>query len=125
MATLKNILMLNALSSALSGFLLLVFAPAIADIFSVDQRLPFYITGAVLILFAGYIIYESLQKPVRPGRIALIYTLDALWVLGSVVIVALGLFNLSQAGYMLIGGVAIWVATMAYLQWKGLKHSTQ
>ena len=125
MATLKNILTLNALSSALSGFVLLVFAPAIAGIFNVHQRLPFYITGAVLILFAGFIIYESLQKPVRPGRITLIYTLDALWVLGSLVIVALGLFNLSQIGYMLISGVAIWVAAMAYLQWKGLKHSIQ
>jgi hypothetical protein len=122
MMYLKNILLLNAVSSGATGIGLIVFARFIADIFGVQQLSPFYGTGIFLVVFAAFVGYESLQKPIRTGRVQLISMLDNLWVLASMSIVLLGLFNLTLIGYGLITGVAFWVAAMAYLQVRGIKQ---
>ena len=122
MKNLKNVLLLNAVSSGATGMGLIIFAGFMADIFGLSQLSPFYSTGVFLVVFAGFVLYEGFQKPIRASHVLFISVLDSIWVLTSLVIVLLGLFNLSFIGYSLITGVAIWVAAMAYLQMKGIKY---
>lgn len=124
MKNLKNVLLLNAVSSGITGIGLIIFTGFIADIFGVTQLSPFYGTGIFLILFAAFVLYESLQKPIRSGRVLLISVMDGMWVIISFAIVLMGLFDLSMIGYGLISGVALWVAAIAYLQTKGIKYLT-
>ena len=122
MIYLKNILLLNAVSSGATGLGIIVLAPFIVSIFGIPQVASFYGTGIFLLFFAGFVLYESLQRPIRAGRVMIISTLDGLWVITSFAIVLMGLFKLSMIGYGIITGVALWVASMAYLQMKGIKQ---
>lgn len=121
METLKRILLINALSSGATGFLLAVMPSKVAELFQVSQSWPFVAVGIFLIVFADVVLYAFFRK--SPGRtlIKSIIYMDISWVIVSLLIVMLALFNLSTLGYVLISGVALWVALMAYLQSTGLK----
>jgi hypothetical protein len=124
MTSLKNVLLINAVSSGATGAILVVFGRLVATLFSVSQPQFFWATGVFLIAFATLVFTEARQPSPRQSRVMLITTLDTLWVIGSLVIVMLQLFNLSIMGYVLISGVALWVAAMAVLQARGLKKVT-
>lgn len=124
MTSLKNVLLINGVSSGATGLIFLVFGKFAATLFGASQPAPFWAVGVFLIAFAALVIAEGVQATPRPGRVMLITTLDTLWVVGSLIIVVLQLFDLSLMGYVLISGVALWVATMAVLQARGLKKMT-
>jgi hypothetical protein len=121
MTTLKNVLLLNGVSSGATALLLVLFPSAIATIFGTTSTLPFIGAGIFLLIFAAFVLNESRQNPLRTGMIKIILVLDILWVIDSLALVVFQLFDLSFWGYLLIGGVALWVAVMAFLQQKGLK----
>jgi hypothetical protein len=122
MTTLKNVLLLNGISSAATGMILLVFAREVAKLFGVLENEVFVATGMFLLLFGGIVVYVSRKSTLQSTLVFVIIALDILWVLSSIAIVLLGLFTLSTLGYALIMGVAAWVGVMAYLQFKGLKQ---
>jgi hypothetical protein len=122
MTTLKNVLLLNGISSAATGIILLVFAPEIARLFGVSENEVFFATGIFLFLFGCMVVYESRKSTTHSQHVLIIIALDILWVLSSMAIVLLGLFALSNLGYAIILAVAVWVGIMAYLQSKGLKQ---
>ncbi|MBT1696163.1 hypothetical protein KK083_04710 [Fulvivirgaceae bacterium PWU4] len=124
MTSLKNVLLVNGVSSGATGLILLVFGRFVATLFGSSAPAPFWAVGVFLIAFAALVVAEGVRATQRPGRVMLITTLDTLWVAGSLIIVVLQLFNLSMIGYVLISGVALWVATMAVLQARGLKKIT-
>lgn len=121
MTTLKNVLLLNGVSSGATALLLVFFPDAIATIFGTTSTLPFIGAGVFLLVFAGLVLNESRQHPLRAGMVKFIIVLDILWVIDSLVLVVFQLFDLSFLGYVLIAVVALWVALMAFLQQKGLK----
>lgn len=121
MTSLKNVLLINALSSGATGAGLVAFAGSIANLFGHTRSEAFWLVGLFLIVFSIVVFMESRQQSLRENRVRFIVILDTLWVVGSVAIVVLQLFNLSTIGYFLVGGVAAWVALMAYLQAIGLK----
>lgn len=121
METLKKVLLVNALSSAACGILLAVLPSKMAELFEVSQSWPFIATGIFLIVFADVVLYAFFRKSPGRGLIKSIIYMDISWVIISLLIVVLALFNLSALGYVLISGVALWVALMAYLQNSGLK----
>lgn len=124
MTSLKNVLLINGVSSGATGLILIAFGRFVATIFGASQPQPFWAVGVFLVAFAVLVITEALRPAPRQNRVVLITTLDTLWVIGSLVIIALQMFNLSAIGYVLTGGVALWVATMAVLQARGLKKLT-
>jgi hypothetical protein len=121
MTSLKNVLLINSLSSGVTGAGLLVFANAVAGLFGVSQPHVFWGVGAFLIAFAGLVFSESRRLHPRQSYVRLIIVLDTLWVVGSLIIVVLHLFDLSTIGYVAITAVAVWVGLMAYLQRMGLR----
>jgi hypothetical protein len=122
MTTLKNVLLLNGISSAATGLILIFFAPGVAKLFGVLENDVFLATGIFLLLFGSMVVYESRKRTAHAKHVLIIIAMDILWVLSSMAIVLLGLFTLSTLGYALIVGVAVWVGVMAYMQSKGLKQ---
>jgi hypothetical protein len=123
MISLKNVLLINGISSGVTGLLLVVFGNMAAGLFGVAQPHAFWGVGIFLIAFAVLVVTEGFQSPIRENRVRLIIALDILWVVASLLIVVLQLFTLSFIGYAAITAVAGWVGLMAYLQVRGLKKS--
>ena len=112
----------NALFSATSGITLILFHTSIASIFGVQNAMPFWIVGIMLVLFATTVYLEARQTPKRIRPVKFIIIQDLLWVLASFVIIAFHLFNLSIAGYWIIAIIAIIVGSFAYAQWRGIEQ---
>ncbi len=122
MISLKQVLLVNGVSSGATGALLMLFPAPLAGLFGVATVVPFVGVGAFLLVFAAGVGYEGLQKPPRSGRVRLIIALDVAWVVGSLVAVGALFSALSPLGNGLILAVAGWVAVMAFLQTRGLRE---
>lgn len=122
MTTLKNVMLINAVSSGATGLLLIIFSGYTAQLFSVTRQMPFVAVGIFLLLFAVLVFANSRRNPLSKGWIKLIVAIDILWVIESLIIVFPKMFGFSTIGYVLIVAVAIWVTLMAVLQAKGLQQ---
>ena len=116
MKSLKTILTVNALSSGATGLLLVIAPGFFADLFGIEATSPFVFTGWFLVLFAAFVQFVAITKAHNPGLVNLIIMLDVAWVIGSIVAILFLMNSISVIGSLLIGGVAIWVAAMAYYQ---------
>ncbi len=124
MKTLKNVMLINAISSGATGLGLAVFPKAVAGLFETTATMPFVEVGIFLIAFAALVFSVSRGNPVNARAVRLVIVLDTLWVIGSAVIVLFQPFPIAVIGYVFIGAVAVWVAAMAYLQAAGLRQIT-
>lgn len=124
MTSLKNVLLINAVSSGITGLGLVVAGKTVASLFGVSQPQAFWAVGFFLIAFAIFVFSEGVKDHPRASRVTLISTLDISWVIGSFLIVVLQLFDLSFIGYALTSAVALWVAAMAFLQLRGVKSQS-
>lgn len=124
MKTLKNVLFINALSSGATGVGLIVFASWIAELFGVITPTPVMGVGFFLVGFAILVFRESRRTILHVKMIRLIVLLDSAWVVTSLIVIVLQLFDLSSVGYFAIGAVAVWVGAMAYLQSSGVRQLT-
>ena len=120
MIPLKTTLTINAASSGATGLGLIILARPIAELFGVSETTPFFGVGIFLILFASFVLFVGASKSINPKAVRLIITLDALWVVASLVLVAIVSSSISLIGVISILGVALWVAAMAFLQNKGI-----
>ena len=121
MITLKNVLLLNAASSGVTGLILAALPGTVASLFEVTQTFPFVAVGLFLVFFAGLVFYAATRQVVNRPLIRFIVLLDFLWVVSSILIVSLQPLVISFLGYSLISAVAAWVALMAFLQYSGLR----
>ena len=124
MKTLKNVLLVNALSSGATGLGLIAFAAPVAILFGISEATPVIEVGVFLFAFAILVFREGRRTTPNLRMVKLIIILDISWVLVSLLVVVLQLFNLTPIGYFGIGAVALWVAGMAYLQINGIKRLT-
>ena len=116
MKQLKTYLTVNSIFSAISGILMLIFSNKLNDIFGLNHPYIFPIIGANLLVFAAFVYFVSHKLLSNKGMVTTITILDILWVVGSFVIVAFGLFDISKTGNILITIVALWIAFLAYKQ---------
>jgi hypothetical protein len=121
MKTLKNVLLINALSSGATGLALVLMPGIFAEVFNTSVREPFVGTGLSLIAFAVIVFLESRRDATSITWVRLIIMLDILWVLTSTMIICFQAFEISALGYFMIAAVALWVGLMAALQYAGLK----
>ena len=119
MTALRNVLMVNAITSGITGLVLVIVPGFIANLFATSYTAALVGVGIFLVAFAAVVLGASLQQPLREKTVGLIVVLDTLWVLTSIAIIVLQLLDVSRLGYFLIGAVAAWVALMAYLQFNG------
>ncbi len=124
MKTLKNVLLVNALTSGATGLGLIAFATPIAILFGISEPTPVIEVGIFLVVFAILVFREGRRTIYNLSMVKLIIALDIAWVLVSTLIVLLQLFNLTPLAYFAISAVALWVAGMAFLQINGMKRLT-
>ena len=122
MKTLKNVMLINSISSGATGLGLAAFPKIVAGLFETTTVMPFIEVGIFLIAFAALVFSVSRGNPVNARAVRLVIVLDTLWVIGSAAIVLFQPFAISIIGYGAIGAVAVWVAAMAYLQSAGLRQ---
>ncbi len=118
MNKLQNALVLNALFSGVSGTASIVLNWQIAELFGTPNTTIFWIIGFVLIFFALTISYEIFKQ--RSLAVLWIIAQDILWVIGSILILAIDPFNILLYGKILIAVVAIIVFFMAVSQSRAL-----
>lgn len=122
MKNLKNVLLIDSLSSGATGLLLIVIPGKVADLFSSTSKVPFIGVGLFLLLFASVIFFESRKESINRSSVSVFAWLNTLWVGASFFVVLFRAFDLSILGYFLVGTVALWVALMALLQYMALKR---
>ncbi len=123
MKQLRKYLTINSSFSAISGLTMLLLSKKLNELFNIDNMYIFPFIGLNLIVFAAFVWYVSRKQLDNKILVMTITILDAFWVIGSFVIVLLGLFDLSSNGYILIGSVAVWIAFLAYKQFANLSRS--
>ena len=122
MTTLRNVLMINAISSGLTGLILVIAPGFVANLFATSLAQPFMLVGMFLVVFAILVLTAALQNPLRESVISLILVLDSSWVIVSLTVIVLQLLDISALGYGFIAGVAAWVLLMVYFQFNGLRQ---
>ncbi|MFK7948704.1 MAG: hypothetical protein AB8G11_14020 [Saprospiraceae bacterium] len=113
---LQNVLKANAVFSILSGSIMLFFGNSIAEMMNILNSIIVMIIGGGLILFGGFVWYQASRSTVIIKAIKAIIIQDWFWVIGSIIIIGLQLFQISFQGYVLIGIVALIVANFAFFQ---------
>lgn len=121
MKELKKYLAINSIFSAISGLTMILFSGNLNKLLNTDQFKYFPYIGTNLLVFAAFVWYVSRRQLTNKTLVTTITILDLLWVLGSFVIVAFGLFDISTTGNIIIGLVAIWIAFLAYKQFQNNK----
>ena len=119
---LKQILLINAISSGATGILLVIMPHVFATIFKISQTGPFTFVGWFLILFAAFVMGTAFRPTVHAKWTRIIIGLDILWVIASIIGTFAVFPLISFIGATMILAVAGWVGLMAYLQTKSLKN---
>jgi hypothetical protein len=120
MITLKNVLLINGISSGVTGVGLVVFAPSVATITGLDNSLVWYSVGIFLVAFALFVLSTAMRPSPTYGKVRMITALDASWVIGSLIVITSPI-EFTMIGRIAIIMVALWVALMAFLQYRGLR----
>ncbi len=118
MRELKKYLLINSAFSGLSGLALVFISDHINTLFNIDNTIVLPAIGINLLVFSLIVYYVAVKQLKRNSLVTLISALDLLWVIGSAAIILFQLFNLSSAGYIIIGVVAIWIAFLGSMQIK-------
>lgn len=116
MGNLKKYLLINSLFSAFSGLVMLFFATPLNEFFNIQIPYILPIIGSNLLVFSLFVGYVAQKQLHNKTLVNIISGLDGLWVLGSIAIVLLQVFNLSKNGYIVIALVALWIAFLGYKQ---------
>jgi ribosome-associated toxin RatA of RatAB toxin-antitoxin module len=120
---LKVALLANAFFSGLSGLVFVIAAAPLSDF--MDLRVEYLvIVGLGLLPYALMLTVAARQTPISLAQVEVFIVMDVLWVLGSIFILAVDLFNLSTGGQWLVLGLADVVLVMAVLQYLGLRRES-
>jgi len=119
---LNTTLKINALFSLFSGLDFVVFDRAIVNLLTGSDSQSVMPTGIMLLSFSIFVFAVSMMKDVNKYLVGLIIAMDAMWVAGSVILVAAGGSALTGMGQLLILLVATIIAIFAFFQTRGLRQ---
>lgn len=125
MQELKKYLTINSIFSATCGLAMVLFPDVLNRFFDIQNEFAFPIIGINLIVFSIFVWFVSHKHLGNKTLTNLITGLDALWVIGSLIILLFGLFDLSEKGNILIAIVAAWIAFLGYNQFKNNKNEQE
>ena len=114
MNKLQKALKTNALFSSISGTIMILLNPQIANLFGTTNNTVFWIVGLILIYFATTIWYEITKQ--RRRAVLWIIFQDYAWALGSLVLIIFNPFQITQIGNVIIGVIALIVLYMGINQ---------
>jgi uncharacterized membrane protein len=91
-------------------------------VFDVPERWIFPLVGVCLVVFAGIVLALMPRGTIRRKAIEGIIFFDALWVVGSALLIVIGAPFLTMEGVWLIAIAAFIVADFAALEYVGLRR---
>ncbi len=118
---LRTALKANALFSTISGLWIIFQHQQIAERMHISNGTILLIIGVILLPFAFFVYKTASAERISPKKVKFIITQDWLWVVGSVLVIGLKAFDINQTGLIIIGIVALIVATFAIFQQRYLK----
>ena len=113
-------LKINSAFSMLSGLDFIFFDRKIMRILTENDLGSLMPLGIMLIGFSIFVFVVSMKKNVNKYLVSSIIAMDILWVVGSAFLMSIGAVFFTQIGLVLIGGIAVIVATFALFQTVGL-----
>ena len=114
----------NGIFSAISGFSLVLAAKPLAAFMGLDWPLALTITGLILLPYAVLLLWATSQPNIDRNLAKTAVFMDALWVMGSVILLLTNWLELSVAGNWTVALLAEVVLTFAILQAVGLRRAT-
>jgi len=119
MNNIQKALKANALFSSISGIIMILLNRQIADLFGTNNNTIFLIVGLILVYFAITIWYEIKKQ----RRLAILWIIiqDYTWVIGSLILIIINPFKITQIGNFIIGIIALIVLYMGINQMNALK----
>lgn len=113
----------NASFSLLTGIILLAATAPLANWIGINDSLALTIIGVLLVPFAAHLWIAARRREVHTIEIVYFCVMDALWVAGSVVLLATGIIPFTAAGNWTVALVALVVIDFFLLQIIGLIRS--
>ena len=123
-ALLRTTFRFNAAFGALSGVIFTLASGWLSRLTGIEPSYVFQVTGVLLIGFAIWLAWLSLQEKITNGIAWFVVTSDVLWVLGSLAILIAGWPPLSVPGKWMVAGLAEVVGTFAILQTIGIRKKS-
>ena len=114
-------LKINAIFSLVNGLAMLFFYKQIAAFMNFEYPQVLLAIGIILIGFAALVYRTAVASTISKKLIKFIIIQDWLWVVGSVLIIALQAFSINRIGFIVIGVIALIIADFAIFQQRYLK----
>lgn len=119
---LRNVLMVDATSGLIGGFLLIFGASSLQNSFGLPYSILFY-SGLSFFPFAALLIYTATRKTISKTIIWIIIGLNFLWGIDSFLFLISGYVQPTNLGYFFVISQAIGVFVFGILEFIGLKKS--
>jgi len=122
---LRTSLRANAIFSATCAVALVTNSEAIATLIGLGSKAFYFAIGLGLALFAGRLFYLARAKSISAMNALVASVSDGIWVLGTMLVIAVYHAELSDKGVLIILGVAVCVAVFGFLQARGILNLFQ
>ncbi len=119
---LRRILVLDAVSCAGMGLLLVTFSGWLSGVLSLPVGL-LQQASAVLLPFALLLAFLSTRARLPRAAVWAVIVANAIWAIDSIVLLFTGWVQPSLLGYLFVAAQAAFVAVMAELEYIGLRKS--
>lgn len=119
---LRRAFIANWLFSIGSGILFVLAAAPIATFMGVGQPLVITLLGFGIILFGAVVLRESRRSTLSASTGYTIFALDALWVVGSIVLLVTDAFSLTTGARWAILIISDIVLVLAILEFLGARQ---
>lgn|SRR5262245_7635336 len=119
---LRATLLIDAATCAVMGLLMTLFSTSLSNLMALPAPLLFY-AGLSLFPFSGFLVYVATRGKTAAPLVWAIVLGNALWTLGSILILPAGWVTPNFFGFCFVLFQAAGVAVLAGLELIGLKRS--
>lgn len=119
---LRRVLVLDAVSCAGMGLLLMTFSGSLARLLSLPAGLLSE-AGMVLLPFALLLAFLSTRARLPRAAVWAVIVANAIWAIDSIVLLFTGWVQPNVLGYLFVAGQAAFVAVIVELEYIGLRKS--
>jgi hypothetical protein len=119
---LRRILLLDAVSCAGMGLLMVTFSGWLAGVLSLPVEL-LQQASVVLLPFALLLAFLSTRARLPRAAVWAVIVANAIWAIDSILLLFTGWVQPSLLGYVFVAGQAAFVAVMVELEYIGLRKS--
>jgi hypothetical protein len=119
---LRSVLLIDAVTCAASGLILLVASQAVSRILGLPVALVVF-SGVILLPFAAFLAYLATREHLSRRAVWAVIILNVLWTIDSILILFAGWITPTELGSALVAAQAIGVAVLAGLEYMGMRKS--